>query len=64
MVAFAWTMPDTLEQLNDEVVRCRKCARLVRYREEIADGIESCPGSIAELYRGENLGKRLIRLHH
>jgi len=34
----------------------------LRYREDIHDGIESCPGAIAELYRGENLGKRLIRL--
>jgi NADPH-dependent curcumin reductase len=34
----------------------------IRYREEIADGIENCPDAIAELYRGENLGKRLIRL--
>jgi NADPH-dependent curcumin reductase len=36
----------------------------IRYREDIADGIENCPGAIAELYRGENLGKRLIRLRH
>jgi NADPH-dependent curcumin reductase CurA len=36
----------------------------IRYREDIADGIEHCPGAIAELYRGENLGKRLIRLRH
>ncbi len=35
---------------------------LIRYREEIADGIEHAPGAIAELYRGENLGKRLIRV--
>lgn len=34
----------------------------LRYREDIDDGIEHCPGAIAELYRGENLGKRLIRL--
>ena len=34
----------------------------LRYREDIVDGIENCPGAIAELYRGENLGKRLIRL--
>lgn len=33
------------------------------YREDILDGIEACPDSIAGLYRGENLGKRLIRLH-
>ena len=35
----------------------------LRSREEIVDGIEHCPGSIAALYRGENLGKRIIRLH-
>jgi uracil-DNA glycosylase family 4 len=26
----------TLEQLNQEIVRCRKCPRLVRYREKVA----------------------------
>jgi NADPH-dependent curcumin reductase CurA len=34
----------------------------LRYREDIVDGIEHCTGAIAELYRGENMGKRLIRL--
>lgn len=34
------------------------------YREDIVDGIAHAPGAIAELYRGENLGKRLIRLAH
>jgi len=34
----------------------------LRYREEILDGIEAAPGSIADLYQGKNLGKRLIRL--
>jgi NADPH-dependent curcumin reductase CurA len=34
----------------------------LRYREDILDGIEHAPGAIAELYRGDNLGKRLIRL--
>jgi NADPH-dependent curcumin reductase CurA len=34
----------------------------LRYREDILDGIEQAPGAIAGLYRGENLGKRLIRL--
>jgi len=33
------------------------------YREDIQDGIEACPDGIASLYRGENLGKRLVRLH-
>jgi NADPH-dependent curcumin reductase CurA len=36
----------------------------LRYREDIVDGIEDCPDAIAELYRGENLGKRLIPLRH
>ncbi|MFH1925917.1 MAG: NADP-dependent oxidoreductase [Chloroflexota bacterium] len=35
---------------------------LIRYREDILEGIEQAPGSIAGLYRGENLGKRLIRI--
>jgi NADPH-dependent curcumin reductase CurA len=34
----------------------------LRYREDIVDGIEKAPGSIAELYEGKNAGKRLIRL--
>ncbi len=34
----------------------------IRYREDILDGIEHAPGAIAGLYRGENLGKRLIRI--
>jgi NADPH-dependent curcumin reductase CurA len=34
----------------------------IRYREDILEGIEAAPGAIAGLYRGENLGKRLIRL--
>ena len=36
----------------------------LRYREEILEGIEMAPGSIASLYRGENFGKRLIRINH
>jgi NADPH-dependent curcumin reductase CurA len=37
-------------------------AGLICYREDVLDGIEHAPGSIAGLYRGENLGKRLIRI--
>ena len=33
----------------------------LHYREDIVVGIEHCPRAIAELYRGENLGKRLIQ---
>lgn len=34
----------------------------LHYREDILKGIEACPGALAGLYRGENEGKRLIRL--
>lgn len=34
------------------------------YQEEILAGLEAAPDSIAGMYRGENLGKRLIRLAH
>ena len=34
----------------------------LKYREEIVDVIGAAPDAIAGLYRGENLGKRLIRL--
>ena len=34
----------------------------LRYREDILDGLDKAPDSIAGLYRGENLGKRLIKL--
>jgi NADPH-dependent curcumin reductase CurA len=37
-------------------------AGLIRYREDILEGIEHAPGSIAGLYRGENLGKRIISI--
>jgi hypothetical protein len=37
-------------------------AGLIRYREDIQEGIEQAPDAIAGLYRGENLGKRLIRI--
>ena len=36
----------------------------LRYREEILDGLDKAPDAIAGLYRGENLGKRIIRVDH
>ena len=49
--------PEALRQLETWVR-----SEQLRYREDIVDGIEQAPGSIAGLYRGENLGKRLIRI--
>lgn len=34
----------------------------LRYVEDILEGIEACPDALAGLYRGENRGKRMIRL--
>ena len=34
----------------------------IRYREDILEGMQNAPDAIAGLYRGENLGKRLIRI--
>jgi NADPH-dependent curcumin reductase CurA len=34
----------------------------IRYREDILDGLACAPGAIAGLMRGENKGKRLIRI--
>jgi NADPH-dependent curcumin reductase CurA len=49
--------PEALEELTGWV----KAGKL-RYREDIVEGIEQAPGAIAALYRGENLGKRLLRI--
>ena len=34
----------------------------LRYREEILEGLDEAPGAIARLYRGDNMGKLLVRL--
>jgi hypothetical protein len=54
---YAQRFPEALRELEGWVR-----AGQIRYREDILDGIEHAPGSIAGLYRGENLGKRLIRI--
>ena len=54
---YAPRFPEACGELEDWVR-----AGAIRYREDVLDGIEHAPGSIAGLYRGENLGKRLIRI--
>ena len=49
--------PEALRELENWVRNGQ-----IRYREDILDGLEQAPGSIAGLYRGENLGKCLIRI--
>lgn len=54
---YALRYPEGLQALSQWVR-----AGLIRYREDILEGIAQVPGSIAGLYRGENLGKRLIQI--
>ena len=57
---------DYQHRYEEAIARLAEWVRkgLLHYREDIQDGIEHCPGSIAALYRGDNLGKSLIRLRH
>jgi NADPH-dependent curcumin reductase CurA len=49
--------PQAIAQLRAWIAEGR-----LTWREDILDGIEACPDALAGLYRGENDGKRLIRL--
>jgi NADPH-dependent curcumin reductase len=55
---------DYTHRYEEAIVRLADWVRAgkLNHREEVSDGIDHCPGAIAELYRGENLGKKLIRL--
>lgn len=55
---------DHMDEFNAASGRLAQWVRegKLKYREEIVDGIEQCPGAIADLYNGRNLGKRLVRL--
>src|SRR5262245_58141864 len=54
---YAHRFPEALRDLESWVRAGR-----IRYREDILEGLEHAPDAIAGLYRGENLGKRLIRI--
>jgi len=56
---------DWMERYGEAVVQLAQWVRegRLKYREDILDGLEQAPGAIAGLYRGENLGKRLIRIN-
>lgn len=56
-----WDYEHRYEEAVSRLAQWVRGGRL-RYREEVLDGLESAPDAIAGLYRGENLGKRLIRL--
>jgi NADPH-dependent curcumin reductase CurA len=55
---------DWMERYGEAVAQLAQWVRAgkLHYQEDILDGIEQAPGAIAGLYRGDNRGKRLIRL--
>ena len=55
---------DHVARLEEAVAKLAGWVRegKLRHREDILEGIEQAPDAIAGLYRGENLGKRLIRV--
>ncbi len=59
-----FVMFDHMHRLDEAVSQLREWIETgrLRYREEILEGIGSCPDALAGLYRGENAGKRLVRL--
>lgn len=52
---------DRYEEAVAQLAGWIRAGRLA-YEEDILEGIDACPDALAGLYRGENLGKRLIRL--
>ena len=52
---------DYFEGARKDIAAWLRAGKL-QYVEEILEGIEHAPDAIAGLYRGENLGKRLIRI--
>ncbi len=55
---------DHMDRYEEAIARLAQWVRdgKLRYREDLLDGIAACPDALAGLYRGENGGKRLIRL--
>lgn len=55
---------DHMDHYEEAVIQLTAWVRdgRLRYREEVLDGLETCPDALAGLYRGENYGKRVIRI--
>ena len=55
---------DHMDQWDAAVAQLAKWVRAgkLHYAEDILDGLEACPDALAGIYRGENKGKRIIRL--
>ena len=59
----AWDYEHRSQEAVDRLAAWIRAGKL-RYREDVLHGLEAAPDAIAGLYRGENLGKRIIRVDH
>lgn len=55
---------DHLDRWDSSVAQLAAWVRSgdLRYTEDMLNGLDACPDALAGLYRGENLGKRVIKL--
>lgn len=55
---------DHMDRWDEAVTRLAAWIREGRltYAEDVLDGLDACPDALAGIYRGDNLGKRIIRL--
>lgn len=55
---------DHMDRYEDSVAQLAQWVRSgqLAYQEDILEGLDACPDALAGLYRGENQGKRVIRL--
>ena len=55
---------DHMERYEASVAQLAEWVRSgqLTYQEDVLDGLDACPDALAGLYRGENKGKRIIRL--
>lgn len=55
---------DHMDRWDEAIVQLSRWIRddKLAFREEILEGIGACPDALAGLYRGENQGKRIIKL--
>ncbi len=59
-----FSVRDNMDQFDDYVTRMAALMKAgdVVYAEDIVDGIENAPAAFIDMMKGENLGKRLVRV--
>jgi hypothetical protein len=57
VIDYAERFPDAIIDLGEWVGEGK-----IVYREDIAEGLENCPETLGNLFKGKNLGKQLLKL--